>query len=774
MRKAQTEGLSRRHSIISSVLDIHVDVFIAVAFSRQYSDEQWKSARDAARELIIASLTRDVQGIVSSALGSCKFLAGQIDNFPVCTVRDQLWRKTYGSLQTSDVEGAASILGLVAEFSHLDVLNKLAYKSVLSKSDVQAAFDTINHSLSIVRDGFVDAISKFANYNQQGFLRDFFQRSGVAKNVITLMFSPIDDMQTAAKTLIGQAFDIDGRLDCFRALLSNLPEPSLSGMLGFLERFVQYAPVVTEACSLSKSLVQCLTDVIDVLCSGADALLLSSKFRDSHGPAARLPHLWTLMTRCITVIFKRTPLWANYFDIPEMVVWMRDALIFARDMLAQWRVMESAVITSNGEPASRAGKPSGLSKIGKNMMNDLQPVLTELSRWLRLSDEELLHQSFALVQKVLECFRATNVPPSKVALMKLNKHIEDARKQTGGALKTRLDAGRVSKLEAALAAFGDEDDDVVFVSMASRPPATDLPESKSMKQEVQTSKPKVTEPKAPQKLEPYDRKTAVREAPTFPTFRRTGPTVKPDPDRRPVVPNNKAKNIQSEASSSSDSDSDGGAGRGLAALGKFQKSPKVPKPTERRQIKMLDVTNQAKNATMERMSRRDDARRRALRLRPNISGLHRALLSWDYDHTGSEPPVRQKLFHVPDKFVDHRHYLSVFEPLLLMECWAQIVQSKDESQPIHECKLISKQFTDDFIDLEATISGALQKDWYLNETDVVLLTRPDGKKSYLAKTQSYKRGMMDVQMTLRCFMPANTGDQGLQINTIWNLKKVIR
>ncbi|KAI6044781.1 SEN1 N terminal-domain-containing protein [Pisolithus marmoratus] len=783
LRKAQTDEWSCHRAAISGVLDIHSDTFVAVAFGCQYADEKWKSARNVARELVVASLKGDIREITGAVFRSCEFLAGVANEFPVCAIREQLWRKTYESLQTNDSDGAAAILGVVAQLSHLDVLNKLAYKLVLSKPDARLAFDGINRSLSATREGFVDTISKFANYNQQKFIRDFFQQQGVAKDVMTLMFSPIDGLQTAAKALVGQAFDADTRLDCFRALLSNLPDPSFAGILGFLEEFIRYAPLVTEACSLSKSLVQCLTDVIEVLCSGLDGLLLSNKYlrsEDPQGPAAQLPRIWTLMTQSITVIFKRTPLWAEYFEIPDMTVWMRDALIFGRDMLAQWRVIERAgVLASGEEPPLRAGKSPKLSRVGKRMMTDLQPFLPELARWLRLSDEELLHQSFALVQTLLECFRTTGVPPSEAGLAKLNKHVEDGRKQTDGAIKTRLDAGRISKLETALASFGeDNEDDVVFVSMTTtnnRASATRSTESKPMKQETSTA-PVIRRPQVSEKQARIDRKDAKSEVPVLPTFRRAEPTLVSGPSRKPSAPQD-GPEILPPVSSSSDSDSDaGGPVRGLAALGKLQKSPKIQKPAERRQVKMMDVTNQAKSATMERLSRRDDARRRALRLKPDISGLHRALLSWDYDHTGQEPPSRgeePRLLHVPDKFVDHRHYLSVFEPLLLLECWAQIVNSKEEVTPTLECKIGSKQFTDDFVDLEASISEAVQKDWRLSETDVVLLRQPDGKKSYLAKTQSYRQTVAGIQVTLRCFVPVNAGDQGPQINTTWNLKKVL-
>ena len=762
--------------MISTVLDIHVDVFISVAFGRHYADEKWKSARSATRDLVTASLARDVREIVGAISQSCAFLAGRTDTFSVCAVREHMWTKAYESLQTNDADGATCLLDLVAQYAHLDVLNSRAYKSIFSKPNARVAFDAINRSLQFTRQGFVETISKFANYNQPSFLRDVLRRPEVARNVMVLMLSPIDDVQTAAKTLVGQAFDVDVRLDCFRALLSNLPNPSLSAIFGFLEKFVRHAPQVTEACSLSKSLVQCLTDIIEVLCSSPDGLLHSNGFLqpgDPQGPASQLPQLWTLMTQSITVIFKRTPLWADYFEIPDMTVWMRDALIFGRDMLAQWRVMEAATVSAvGGESTSLTRKPSKLSRVGKRMMNDLQPVLPELARWLRLSDEELLHQSFALIQTVLDCFRTTGIPPSEAGLAKLNKHVDDSRKTTHGTPRTRLDSARIAKLEDALAAFESDDDDVEIISVttaSSRGSAPARKDTKPVRKEVQTTLKQL----APQKLA----KTSLSklETPAFPTFRKAQATVISGPSRPLPARNEVPKVPQTVDSSSSESESDADAGgaKGLAALAKFQKSPKVPKPAERRQIRIIDVTNHAKNATMERLHRRDDARRRAMRLKPDISGLHRALLSWNYDHAGPDPPAQGTLLRVPDKFTDHRQYLSVFEPLLLLECWAQIVQSKEETQPSYDCKICSKQFTDDFVDLEATISEALQKDWRLLETDVVLLRHPSGKTSLLAKTQSYRTTQAVAQMTLRCFIP-NGADPGLQINSVWSLKKVFR
>ena len=805
---------------MTSVLDIHAEVFVSVAIARSYNDPKWKNARVAVREMITGTLTKDVLAISAAITQLCRLLAGRETVVPSCSIRRQIWAKSYESFQTNDFEGISMMISIVAQSAHLDVLNKKAFIPALHKaqvtkssSPVEIVLDEINCSLAIIRGGFLDTISKCANYNISTAVLDFLRRPGVVKNVMVLMLSPVEDLQVAAQTLVGQAFDVDVRLDCFRALLENLPNAALEGIFEFLDTFVQYSPVVPEACSLSKSLVRCLTDIIEVLCAGHDGLLHNDRFlrvSDKSGPASALPKLWTLMAKSITVIFKRTPLWSTYFENEDMIVWMRDALIFGRDMLAQRMVIESAGVLAADQPSNvDTLKPKKSSQLRQQMVNDLQEVLPELARWLRLTDEELLHQSFALLQSLLECFCESHILPASTSIAKLNKHIDDARKKDPSRPQTRLDSTRLSKLEDALAAFDDEDD-VQIISHIVPPPKqqdgvsrhSDSKAKSSLAQTIfkQSASADLRQIAVAQKA------SAARPLPkvnfatknqqrldkdiSLSTFRRQEPLMSRTSsaisqqsigtwsDAGPKIDSTTKKEPTEESSSSSDSESDEEESQtGLAALGKFQRSPKIKKPAERRQVKLLDVHSRVKISVNDRLDHRQDARRTALRLKPDISGLHRALLSWDYDHVGPEPPIsgaKLKLANVPDKFSDHTLYRSIFEPLLLLECWSQIVQSKDEKQESCDCKITSRQFIDDWLDLDVSISEPAPKDWYLAETDVVLLRHLDGKGCILAKVRSYQAMPYGIQSGLRSLVNNNKGDPGLHINSIWRLSKVFR
>ncbi|EIW80969.1 hypothetical protein CONPUDRAFT_104043 [Coniophora puteana RWD-64-598 SS2] len=763
LRKHQDEGDARRRTALSSVLDIHGEKLINVAFRREFSDSKWGSARASARELVSVTLARDVCAVSDAIDISCRVLAGREREFCLCQIRRQMWKRVYGSLQSNDADALTAVIKIIAESSHLDHLTKNAYKPVLSKPNMEAAIESVNASLAAMRDGLLDAISRVSNYSNPTQLTSVLADHDFTKNVMVIMLSPIDDLQAAAKTLVGQAYDVDGRLDCIRALLKNQPDGALAGIHSFLEKFISFSPLVAEACSLSKSLVQCFTDIIEVLCSSPDGLLHERSFlqpRNKPSPGLQLPQLWNLMTRAITVIFQRIPVWAGYFEVEDMTVWLRDALIFGRDLLEQRRVIEEAALSVSNEPPLPNGKRRALSRLGKKMIDDLKPVLPELARWLRLSDQELLHQAFALIQSLLDVFRKTGVPPPDTGLAKLNKHIEDARKPRDGRPKTCLNAAQLTKLENAIASFDSDDEVEIIERPAVKTKKTEEPSIKASTKPNGTQNVGTLPTRSDTLKDVAHGKTGIPEVQV-----RVPPRGPPVPVRPPRPP--------SPETSSDESETEAG---GLASLGKkFQKSPKVAKPTHRRQVKMLDVTNQGQSAMLDRLSRRDDARKAALRMKPDISGLHRAILAWDYDHEGPEPPYqgsKPHLFHVGDKFIDHRQYLKTFEPLLLLEAWAQIVQSKEEREESYECKITSRHFIDDFVDMEASISEMVQKDWRLTEMDVILLRHPSNKKCILAKAVSYRRTHFGSQVTLRCYIPNGSSDPGLQIHSVWQLRKV--
>ena len=329
---------------------------------------------------------------------------------------------------------------------------------------------------------------------------------------------------------------------------------------------------------------------------------------------------------------------------------------------------------------------------------------------------------------------------------------------------------RILKLETTLAAFedddDDDDDDIVFISQ-SRPSKTTqqkLPTNKRLSVDTHAesscrTKAIDTKPSVLPKV-PSSQSLPRRHAGYFTSKDEEKLSKESCMPRLQQIASSSSRHVRSKDSrnsspaekhppSSDDSSGEGsGRERGLAALGKVQRPLQMKKPAERRQTKMLEIPAIQDNSARRRMRERDDARRRGLRMKPDISGLHRTILSWAYDHSGPDPPStdsKAPLVRVPDRFSNYSHFQSVFEPLLFQECWAQILQSKEEPTEVFESKIVSRQFVDDFVDYDLAIVGPLKKGWWLSETDIILFRQPGGKQSVMGKVLNFKVNMFSQQ-----------------------------
>jgi senataxin len=767
--------------------------------------------------------TRDVGDAITKL---SKRLTDPEQDLAVPSIRKQMWKEMYDKLGGSDVDGLAVIIAVQGSAAHTDSLAQKPFRDLAKKvggNTVENTVTAIDNALTAFRSGFLDAVSKFANYTTSSVVLDLLKTPGTIHDIMALMLSPNEDNQMAAQALVGQAFDVDDRQDCFKALLENLPHASFNGIFDVLEQFIRYAALVPEACSLSKSIVRCMTDVIEVLCSSENGLLRNSlylkKGAEGHSTAEDLPRWWKLMARSISIIFRRTPGWSLFFGTKEMVEWMRDALIFCRDMLAQWKVIEGAALVASPEAATL--KPGRMSRLGRRMVEDLKEVLVELGRWLRLTDEELLYQSFALLETLLGCFKETSIPPPEEAIRKFTKTIDDSRKKDLTRPQTRLDTSRILRLEDALAVFKDDDDEVEVVSgpvpvkgevdsdveILDGPPPQKTVTQKLMEASKSAGKAKADKQKlnlsvgfttasaaikdqsisrffskeskewSKEKIKGKEREREKEKEKEKKDLFPTRPTVSvPKPSTLPPKPRIPPPQPPSDESSDESAEE-----TGFAALGGIQRKPspkKKPivterKPVERRGIQIIDFPG-GNAALRSRLDRRDESRRTQLRLKPDISGFHRVLLSWNYDHEGQEPPFvghKHQYAHIVDRFSGFDQYGKIFQPLLMMECWAQIVKSKDDPQNSYPCTVSGRHYVDDWIDVDLSIADQ-PKEWTLAETDVVLLREQGGKKSVLCKAQVYRASQFGgCTATVRC---VSRCDPGLANGTTWSIVKVFR
>jgi senataxin len=769
---------------------------------------------------------------------------GTLDvNISLPSIRQSLWTKVYDAMKPDDLDAMAMIIHLLSRIAHLDLLMRNAFKPIFDRVStevpVKQALEEVNRSLGIFRDGLSKISSRFANYNSSQDVLKLLEGEGIVKRLWSLMFSPVEDVRMAGQTIVGQAFDVDMRSDCFRSLLKHSPEQSFKGIFSILGTFISYVPTAPESCTLSASLVTCLTDVVEVLAGPLDGLLSEQSFVKDHGgfkPAKELSTFWKLMTRSTAVIFQHTPAWSVFVDDNQwMVDWMRDALIFTRQMLDCWRKFEEAALEASSAIDRSTGK---VSSIGRRMVEHLQAVLPELARWLRLTDQELLHQSFALLQSLFACFEAAEVSPNPKALTKLKQDVERAQNRSSS---TKLDSKRLKELHNLVVSFEsgeDDDDDIQIVA-----PPPNLTQSK-LDVRPRTEK-KTVDDKASGGFKPSGRsQLSIKDfarpgqfsgAPTFSgktldafftpmegkiasssskrpaqAAKPTGPKKPfwqplPAPSREPkaALPSVKSQHFSTRdqeklnaavpprpqpiqpskvgaqasatksdpegasSSSSSDSDDDGG----LETLRALQKEKKPERRT-----KILNILPGTAVGVV-RAAARDQARRARERMKPDVSELHRVILSWAYEHDGDTPPGKP-LSPVPvsERYSTYSQFRQTFEPLLLLECWAQLVNEKTEKKEVYDLEITSRQHSDSWVVLDTFVEEHFVTGWFLTEADIVLLRNPRTGSTVLAKVQSYKSvraQRQGAQLALRCCL-AGRPDPGLSTGSKWSISKAFR
>lgn len=487
-------------SVLCHTIETHAPIITNVAFAG--ADEAWRAPKKAARDLLALIFRTDYDRVWASILGLSEQLetrarqvkeakAGPqsgavarktstitLPSFAV-QIHKRVWRKTYSTITPKDIDGMVLLVHAVARSSQLTDLKASIPKLTGKQYYITDAFSedafpqgspardtfrggvrSVNEALKSMRGDFGTLIEAFAGGAINFDL--FFNRHdgpSVVQDVIHLMLSPVESLNGAAKSIALNAYDTFERSACYYTLFEKFPLDAFEGVQTYLSSFNLLATMLPEACEVSKYLVRSLTEILEGLCDSPAGLLLKPSYGINVSGYAldkkeNIPKLWTLMTESLAIIFRRVKFWAPYYSNEEMVVWMRDALIFGRDMVAKVHVLQDSATDLNSlddesTPLFLASpRKKIVSEVEINMVTHLQPLLTELIQWLKLTDQETLHQSLELLKTLLKCFVSSGTNPPQSTIESLEK-VAQREKST----KTQLDDERCRELLQALAPF---------------------------------------------------------------------------------------------------------------------------------------------------------------------------------------------------------------------------------------------------------------------------------------------------------------------------------
>lgn len=181
-------------------------------------------------------------------------------------------------------------------------------------------------------------------------------------------------------------------------------------------------------------------------------------------------------------------------------------------------------------------------------------------------------------------------------------------------------------------------------------------------------------------------------------------------------------------SSGSDTDSDDELDQEL-----FGTSTKAPKISTAVQEYNSSRKQQAKAQLPVKKTRQvRTAKDMRARLAPDLSALHKIILSWDFFHNGDFPPNtdRDNYTLVTSKFRNPLEYQTTFEPLLVLEAWQAFLKSKEEGySKSFEIKVANRLTVDSFVEVSTTMDIADGKALGISEADIMLISKASSPAS---------------------------------------------
>ncbi|KAG0197395.1 DEAD-box type RNA helicase [Mortierella sp. GBA30] len=261
------------------------------------------------------------------------------------------------------------------------------------------------------------------------------------------------------------------------------------------------------------------------------------------------------------------------------------------------------------------------------------------------------------------------------------------------------------------------------------------------------------------------------------------------PATKPAASN--AASLHSDSESASDSD-DGNNGLDslIDAEEKWNNRNKQPEPRKTKLLELDQVMDRSKivdTVAIRRQKALEDAHRQ-YRLTPNLAALHAQILRWEVSSSGDRPPNSKEYEAVPSKFNSVSAYVKAFEPLLVLECWQQLMAAREEVNQSSDsvmASFVNRVSIDNYQDMHMKIP--LDKASSLMVEDVVVVSDPNVKdiftatgnamraKPFFAKVMSITKAKGQCEVVFRTYLKIEDGSPLLFMRpqTSWSILKML-
>lgn len=492
---------------------------------------------------------------------------------------------------------------------------------------------------------------------------------------------------------------------------------------------------------------------------------------------------------------------------------MRDAVIFLQEMLDDLRTFEAAA-SGNGLQNSQDPTPRKMSSRGREMVNSLNEPFGKLVSWFRLNDKDLLAQTAEVSFRLIERFTKARIPINAEVVKRLRKLADKARDRKSrkelllrpeqvlrliGALAKHPDhaeefaktvkeeeAKRYKALQSAITVDSDDDADVeVVYTKAARPSRVKAGSKAALPSRTLPGKGKLSSSSIIAGIS----KTGTGQPKPAARYKTAPSTMKN------AIYSHAAMKAARGASSSDEADYSekdwSNKPSGLARLAEASKKLAPPQPSTVRQndprkVKMLDgqdsdgrsrtVRRGNKIMTYAEQQTRNQNKAR-MRYNPDYTDLHRQILQWNIAQLNPLPSANFRYPRsIPPSFDSSDQYIATFLPLLLLECWNEILTAMEEfnlgtsdNQPLSG-RLAGRSAIDDFVEVAISLDRMPDRQ-PVAESDIVLLR---GSCDALGKIHQVSRKQQKTDIVIRCHLGRDNGgvSRALSSGTQWSIYRL--
>lgn len=636
-----------------------------------------------------------------------------------------------------------------------------------------------NDRFKLLSQSITDVVDRLSEFNPSQ-LHVLFEKPVASSAIVSLLFSSTEDTRSSAVELLKVISLEEERRNALQHILKTYFKNVVMGISDSVRQIMR-----KKAFAPTPSLIRTCRDVIDVLCNSQDGLLRTMDL--STAEAAATMRIWRELWDSLTMIFATTEAWSNlgFYDKQMMMDFCRDVMQFADELFDQCSIFATAL---KKQAQADEDEDNAKTKLLKELLELPANAMDGLVKWLRLRDEFLSSRSVTLISKLLVRLHNVSINIDLDTLSYMERILS-------GEIRAKLSTTQQAELQQALethlgrsiikeeepvapkqaslskwmstgAAASPSDAKARLMSSLTSGSAAFKEKREAMKaQETKLAKQKALDAQKNASQDEFKRKrqlelqrrekekaAAIAKAKAARGLTQTNEAGSGLEGLGVLGKDSAAKGEGLMHSSDESEDSEGDIDEDLFGIRKT-KAQAGPKTNIVNEVK---IQMPFKKKRVQRSIK--DMR---ARLAPDLSSLHRAILSWDYYHDGDYPPKSNPGIYskVLNTFRTPNDYQNTFEPLLTLEAWQGFVKAREENQnKAYEVRITSRASVDMFQEVGSTMTHEENRDILISEGDIILLSRTKNPSAEvptcLARVFRVKRKQQHIEVSYRV-VPGN-------------------